>query len=274
MNDTSFVGRVVLVTGGTRGVGRGIAEAFLARGAEVLVCGRRAPDVPVRGGAREATFLPADVRESADQERIIGEILARHGRLDVLVNNAGGSPGVATADASPRFLRAIVALNLTAPMELCVRACPVMQAQPDGGVIVNIASVSGTRPSPETAAYGAAKAGLLNLTRTLAVEWGPRIRVNAVVAGLLATEQVELHYGDAEAQAAVAATVPAGRLGSPEDVANACLFLASPAASYISGACLAVDGGGETPAFLTAVRSASGPPQAPPSQAPPPKASS
>jgi NAD(P)-dependent dehydrogenase (short-subunit alcohol dehydrogenase family) len=112
--------------------------------------------------------------------------------------------------------------------------------------------VSGTRPSPGTAAYGAAKAGLLNLTQTLAVEWAPKVRVNAVTAGMLRTEQAHLHYGDEEGIARVAATVPLGRLGEPREVGNVCLFLASPLASYVSGAHLLVHGGGERPAFLEA----------------------
>jgi NAD(P)-dependent dehydrogenase (short-subunit alcohol dehydrogenase family) len=127
-----------------------------------------------------------------------------------------------------------------------------MQAQGEGGVIVNIASVSGTRPSPGTAAYGAAKAGLLNLTRSLAVEWAPKVRLNCVTAGMIRTEQAHLHYGGEEGIARVSATVPLGRMGLPSDVANCCLFLASPLASYISGASLVMDGGGERPAFLDA----------------------
>ncbi len=127
-----------------------------------------------------------------------------------------------------------------------------MQTQPDGGAIVNIGSVSGLRPSPGAAAYGAAKAGLANLTTTLAVEWAPKVRVNLVTGGLIATEQAELFYGDAEGQARVAATVPMRRLATPRDIADACAFLASPLASYVAGANLVVHGGGERPAFLDA----------------------
>jgi NAD(P)-dependent dehydrogenase (short-subunit alcohol dehydrogenase family) len=129
----------------------------------------------------------------------------------------------------------------------------VMQAQDDGGSIVNIASISGLRPTPNTAAYGAAKAGLLNLTQTLAMEWAPKVRVNAVTAGLIRTELAHLFYGDADAIQRVAATVPLGRMGEPDDVASACLFLASPAASFITGANLVVHGGGERPPYIEAV---------------------
>ena len=127
-----------------------------------------------------------------------------------------------------------------------------MQKQDSGGSIINIASVSGIRPSPGTAAYGAAKAGLINLTGTLAIEWAPKVRVNVIAAGLIRTEQAHLHYGDDEGIARVADTVPLRRLGTASDVAGACLFFASPLAAYVSGANLLLHGGGETPAFLTA----------------------
>jgi NAD(P)-dependent dehydrogenase (short-subunit alcohol dehydrogenase family) len=235
-----FAGKTVVVTGGTRGIGRGIAERFLAAGAEVIVVGRTPGDVP---GAR---FVQADVRDVEQLERVIPE------KLDVLVNNAGGSPPVEAATASPRFSAAIIQLNLTSPLWLAQRANAVMQRQPEGGAIINIASVSGTRPSPGTAAYGAAKAGLINLSQSLAVEWAPKVRVNAIVGGLVRTEQAEEHYGGAQGIAAVAATVPMGRMGTPDDIAGACLYLAS--APYVTGAALVVHGGGEWPAFLRAQR--------------------
>ena len=127
----------------------------------------------------------------------------------------------------------------------------------EGGSIVNIASVSGVRPSPGTAAYAAAKAGLLALTSTLAVEWAPKVRINAVIAGLIRTEQAGLHYGDEAGIASVGATIPLGRMGEPRDVGDACLFLASPLARYVSGASLLVHGGGERPAFLSAAKNVS-----------------
>src|SRR5207247_7802082 len=137
-----------------------------------------------------------------------------------------------------------VRLNLPAPLHVAVAANRIMQAQAEGGSIVNIASVSGVRPSPGAAAYGAAKAGLLNLTQSLAVEWAPKVRVNAITAGLIRTEKAHLHYGDEASIAAVAATIPLGRLGEPDDIADACLFLASPLARYISGAALTIHGAG------------------------------
>ena len=174
------------------------------------------------------------------------------GGVDVVVSNAGGSPPAAAATASPRFHAAVIELNLIAPLHVAQAANQVMQGQPAGGCLIMIGSVSGTRPSPGTAAYGAAKAGLHHLAASLAVEWAPKVRVNTVVPGFVATEASAGHYGDADGVAAVAATVPLGRMATPDDVAQACLFLASPRAAYVSGACLTLHGGGERPAFLTA----------------------
>ena len=255
-NPLDFAGKTVIVTGGGKGIGRGIAECFLTAGAEVVICGRSQPDTLPQGGGREAVFTPCDVRDYEQVEACVNFTLERFGRLDVLVNNAGGAPHADAATASPRFSEAIIRLNLIAPLNFSQVANRVMQQQEEGGSIINIASVSTLRPSPGTAAYGAAKAGLVNLGSSLAVEWAPRVRVNAVVAGLTETEQSQLHYGDAAGLAAVAATIPLERMGQPRDVGNACLFLASPLASYISGTSFAVHGGGEKPAFLTASNAA------------------
>ncbi|KPK17882.1 MAG: short-chain dehydrogenase [Myxococcales bacterium SG8_38] len=249
-----FTDRVVLVTGGSRGIGRAITEAFLRAGAEVAICGRRAPDALPSAGGKRTLFVGADVRDADQVENMVGEVHDRLGRLDVLINNAGGAPHAEAATASPRFSEKVIQLNLVAALHCAQQANRIMQAQESGGSIINIASVSGVRPSPGTAAYGAAKAGLINLTGTLAIEWAPKVRVNAISAGLIRTEQAHLHYGDEAGMARVAETVPLRRLGAPEDVASACLYLASPLASYVSGANLLLHGGGETPAFLSAAK--------------------
>jgi NAD(P)-dependent dehydrogenase (short-subunit alcohol dehydrogenase family) len=127
-----------------------------------------------------------------------------------------------------------------------------MQRQESGGHVINISSESARRASPGTAAYGAAKAALENLTRTLAVEWAPRVRVNAVTVGPVRTEQAHLHYGDEDGIAAVARTIALGRLAEPGDVGDLCVLLASPFASYLTGAAILLDGGGTRPAFLDA----------------------
>ena len=244
--------KVVIVTGGSQGIGAGIALRFLELGAKVVVCSRREPEQLPRSASESALFVAADVREVEQIDRVVAFTLERFGRIDVLVNNAGGSPPADAASASPRFSAAIVLLNLLAPLNFSQRVNAVMQRQEQGGAIVNVASVSGVRPSPGTAAYGAAKAGLLSLTQSLAVEWAPKVRVNAVTAGLIHTAQSELHYGGEAGIARVSATVPLGRMGEPGDVADACVFFASPLARYVSGANLLLHGGGERPAFLGA----------------------
>jgi len=257
-NDLDFTGRTVLVTGGTRGIGRGIAERFLAAGADVVVCARREPDgLPTMDG-RAARFVPADVRDFDAARALVADVVEHNGRLDVVVNNAGGAPPSDTATASPRFTDAIVRLNLLAPLFVAQHAYAVMHAQDGGGAIVNIGSVSGLRPSPGTAAYGAAKAGLVNLTATLAVEWAPAVRVNCVSVGLVETEESHLYYGDVAGRQRVAATVPVGRLARPDDIGDAVLFLASPMSRYVTGANLVLHGGGERPAYLAAATPNSG----------------
>jgi NAD(P)-dependent dehydrogenase (short-subunit alcohol dehydrogenase family) len=245
-----FSGRVVVVTGGSRGVGAGIVAAFVAAGADVVTCGRNEVDTP------GAVFVAADIREPEQANLVIDTAVQRFGRLDVLVNNAGGSPSRPAAAMSPRFIDAILALNLTSAIYCAQAAHRVMSVQDGGGSIVNITSVSGIRASPGASVYGAAKAGLISLTSTLAVEWAPAVRINCVCAGLLETDAGDEHYGGPAGLARVAATVPLGRMGNPVDVAQACLFLASDGASYISGANLVVHGGGETPAYLTVLEGA------------------
>lgn len=204
-------------------------------------------------------FIAADVRDIDAIDAMLAQIERETGRLDILVNNAGGAPFALAADASPRFTEAVIRLNLLAPLQLAQRANALMQRQHDGGVLLFIGSVSGLRASPGTAAYGAAKAGLLNAVRSLAVEWAPKVRVCAVSPSLVETEAATRGHtgtskGDAQTPvlAGITATIPAGRLAQPADIASACLFLASPHAAYASGSNLILEGGGEVPAFLAA----------------------
>ncbi|MFD3940636.1 SDR family oxidoreductase [Streptomyces sp. NPDC058611] len=243
-------GRVVVVTGGTRGVGAGIARSFLKAGADVVVCARRPPDEPVAAAGREASFAVLDLRDPAAVQEFCAGVAERYGRLDCLVNNAGGTPYRLLGEADAQRHARVVELNLVAPMTASLAAYPWLRES--RGSVVMIGSVSGGRPSPGTAAYGAAKAGLENLARSMAVEWAPEVRVNTLVLGMVRTELSHLHYGDAAGIAAVAATVPLGRLADPADVGEAAVFLASPRAGYVSGASLLVHGGGERPAFLDA----------------------
>ena len=236
--------KVVLVTGGTRGIGLGIAKAFSEAGAKVFTCGRTTPadDFPFE-------FFEGDVRDADSAAAIIRQVLHTAGRLDVLINNAGGGPPADAATASPRFTESILRLNLLAPLLMSQLAYAALQES--RGSIINIASVSAIRSSPGTMAYGAAKAGLLNATLSLAQEWGPDIRVNAIIAGLIKTEASHEHYGGTEGMARLEARLPGKRMGTPEDIASACLYLASDQAEYVSGASLEVFGGGEPPSFLS-----------------------
>ncbi|WP_433794984.1 SDR family oxidoreductase [Actinoplanes sp. CA-252034] len=326
MDPLDFTGRAVVVTGGTRGIGAAIAAAFRAAGADVLICGRTPPVTPTAAAPAAPTpvvppspavptssassssasgpspavpapgveFFQADVRDPVQAAALIDAAVTRFGRVDVLINNAGGGPEVPAGTASPRLHAKIIELNLIAPLHVAQAACAVMREQDTGGVILMIGSVSGTRPSPGTAAYGAAKAGLHHLATSLAAEWAPKIRVNTLVVGPIEPEpspgpaatapfaspaacapppsaaaslgSVAASSGPAAgggpasgvgggaAASTVARAVPMGRGARAGEVASACLLLASPLAGYISGASLAVHGGGEWPAYLADLR--------------------
>ena len=249
---TDLTGRYVIVTGGTKGIGRCTAETFLAAGADVVVCARNEPTQRVQANRRTATFVPCDVREPEHVTAVVARTIEMHGRVDVLINNAGGAPPADSATASARFNERIIALNLLAPITFAQAVHDHMQAQDTGGVIINISSVSGVRANPMGVAYGAAKAGLINVTKTLSVEWAPKIRVVTITSGLVLTDDARAFYGDDESVAKVAATMPLERMGAPNDIAQACLFVASPAASWVSGANFEVHGGGEKVAYLDA----------------------
>jgi NAD(P)-dependent dehydrogenase (short-subunit alcohol dehydrogenase family) len=247
-------GKAAVVTGGTRGIGAVIAARLLGAGAAVVVCGRSKPDRLPAAGAATAEFIAADVREPDQAAALVDYVVDRFGRLDIAVNNAGGSPNADAATVSPRFVAKIVALNLLAPFYVAQAANAVMQRQADGGIVINIGSVVARNPAPGVAAYAAAKGGLTVLTRALALEFGPKVRVNQVTVGLVQTETAGDYYGDEQGQRAVAALIPAGRMAVPGDVADACLLLSSPLAGYVNGAELRVDGGGEIPGRFAVAR--------------------
>lgn len=240
--------RVALVTGGTKGIGAAIAATLVSAGARVVTCSRSSIDEPAVG----TQHVVCDVRDPEAVRVLVDGVAGEWGRLDIAVNNAGGAPYAPAAEASHRFHDKILALNLMGPLALAQAANRVMQLQAAGGAIVNVSSVSAIRPSPGTAAYGAAKAGIDSLTRTLAVEWGPKVRVNAINVGLCRTDLTGDHYGDDATVAAIERTIPLGRMARPEEIADVVAFLASDRASYVSGATVACHGGGEPPAFLLA----------------------
>ncbi len=248
-----YTGKVVIVTGGCRGIGRTITERFLGAGADVVICCRNEPETPPAAGGREAVFVAADVRDPDEIDQVVQFTVERFGRIDVLINNAGGAPPSDDATVSPRFSASIITLNLVAPIVFAQRG-QRGHAGPGRGRRRSSTSraSAGTRPAPGTVAYGAAKAGLIHATGTLADSFAPKVRVVCATVGLVRTEQAHLFYGDEAGIAAVGATIPMGRMVEPSDVADACLFLASPLAGFVSGAELRVDGGGERPAYLEA----------------------
>lgn len=250
-NNLEYRGKTVLVTGGSRGIGRGIALRFLAAGATVVSCSRTKPDSLPTINGNTALHCQTDVRDAESSQQLIDFTLSETGRLDTLINNAGGSPQVPAEQASAKFVNAIISLNLIAPAVLAQQAYYAMRQNDEHSSIINIASVSAIRPSPGTAVYGAAKAGLVNLTRSLAQEWAPEIRVNVIIAGLSKTEGSIKHYGGEQGIAKIESHMPMQRMATPDDIAKACIYLASADAQYISGATLEVHGGGEPPSFLS-----------------------
>lgn len=247
-----FTGRCVIITGGTKGLGRQLVTSFHEAGADVVVCARNEPAEPLVDGDREALFVAADIRDPEQVQAVVAAAVEANGRIDVLINNAGGAPPADSATVSHRFNERILALNLLAPITFAQAANAVMADQDEGGVILNISSVSGMRANPTGVAYGAAKAGLINVSETLAVEWGPKVRVLTVTVGLIVTEDSQLYYGDEEGIARVGETIALGRMGQLDEVGDVCLFLASPLARWMSGSNVKVHGGGEKPAYLGA----------------------
>ncbi len=250
-NPLDLTGRVAFVTGGTKGLGRVIAETLLRAGAEVTVCARNEPDRPPQADGRTATFVRCDVNEPESVQTAVDAGARTHDGIDILVNNAGGAPPADSATASARFTSKILGLNLVGPLTVAQAVRPHM-VQRGGGVIVNISSVSGRRANPMGVAYGAAKAGLENLTLTLAHEWGPDIRVLALTVGQILTDDNREFYGDQESIDRIAQVLAARRLGDPQEVADVVWFAVSDLARWVTGTSIEVHGGGEGPAYLLA----------------------
>ncbi|MEK9649411.1 MAG: SDR family oxidoreductase [Gammaproteobacteria bacterium] len=252
--NNQFKNKSVIVTGGTKGIGKGIAESYLAEGSKVFVLSRNPIKKQIIKKGNKAVFIKCDIRDNVSIENAINEILTYTKNIDILINNAGGSPLINAIEGSINFHKSVIDFNLTAQLQMSVLIAKRMLKQKTVSSIINISSVTANRPTPGSAAYGAAKGGLVNLTQTLAIEWAPKIRVNAIITGYIETENSLIHYGNKTQMKKVAKTIPLKRMGTPSDIAHACLFLSSNNASWISGAALEVHGGGENPAYLNALK--------------------
>jgi 3-oxoacyl-[acyl-carrier protein] reductase len=245
----SLHGRTALVTGAGRGIGRAIALALAEQGARVGIhynrseAGAREVAAAVRERGGEAGLFRADLADPEQVRGLFAEFEARFGTPDILVNNAAIFTRTPALQLSVEEWRRVVDVNLSAVLWCCQAAARLMLARPEGGVIVNLASGGGLHPRPGydlSAAYAASKAGVIMLTRRLALEWAPRIRVNAVAPGIIDSRPRPMR---AEVRDEFSRLIPLGRVGTPEEVAAVVVFLASDEARYITGQTIVVDGG-------------------------------
>jgi len=250
VTNINFKNKTVVITGGSKGIGLEITKTFLKHQANVIILARNKPKRKIQSKGNAGYFIECDIRNTESIDNAIKDIASKYKSIDVLINNAGGAPMADSLTASPKFHEAIIDLNLTAPLNLSQKIAKKMIKQKTVSNIINISSVTATRPTPGSAAYGAAKGALVNLTKTLAVEWAPKIKVNSIIVGYIETENSILHYGSKSEIKKVAKTIPLKRMGQPQDVANACVFFASDMAEWVTGSALEVHGGGESPAYL------------------------
>ena len=242
-------GSVAIVTGAGRGIGEGIALAFAEAGADVVCAARTLEQIEsvaerVRGFGRRSLAVPCDVNQRADLEKLVAETHKEFGRVDVLVNNAGGAPPREALRTSESMFEEALRFNVTSAF-LLSRLCIPRMLDGDGGTILNISSAAGRLVQKGFVAYGTAKAALSFMTRQLAAEFAPRVRVNALAVGAVETSALAPFLND-ELRGAMEARTPMGRIGQVEDIALAALYLASPASSWVTGKVFEVDGGTET----------------------------
>jgi 3-oxoacyl-[acyl-carrier protein] reductase len=238
-------GRVAVITGSSRGIGRAIAEAFFEEGARVVVNSRSAATARETAAeiGKDVLGLAADVSTEEGAQRLIEETVEFFGRVDVLVNNAGQSMVRDSLELTLADWQSTFDLNLTAAF-LCAQRAARSMLDHEGGAIVNIASVTSFAGFPRRLAYATTKAGLVMMTKVMAVEWAPKVRVNAIAPGFIETDLVRALREEGKLDfEALKRRTPMGRLGTPEEVAKAAVFLASDDASYVTGETLVADGG-------------------------------
>jgi 7-alpha-hydroxysteroid dehydrogenase len=242
-------GKLAIVTGAGRGIGQGCALAFAEMGADVVCAARTREQIEdtaarVRALGRRALAVPCDVMKSSDLEHLVERAQQEFGRIDIVVNNAGGSPPKPMLETSERMFEQAFHFNVTTAFMLTRFAVPAMRAK-GGGAVVNISSAAGRLVQPNFAAYGTAKAALSFLTKNLGAELAPDVRVNAIAVGSVATSAL-LPWLDERTRMAMEEQTPLKRLGEVEDIALMALYLASPASSWVTGKVFEVDGGTES----------------------------
>ncbi len=245
-------GYVALVTGAGRGIGAGIAQAYARAGADLVPMARTAADLgdvaaSVRALGRTALVIPVDLTDVSQLVKIIERAIAEHGRLDILVNNAGGAMPASYLDTTPEALDEAFHFNVAAPFELTKRATSYLLDSGRGSV-VNITSRMDRLVARGMLTYGTVKAAFTQLTRLLAAELAPGVRVNGIAPGVVETDALKAAL-TGELRARIAAATPLHRLATVADVASTARWLASPAASYVTGKIIEIDGGAEAPVF-------------------------
>jgi 7-alpha-hydroxysteroid dehydrogenase len=240
---------VAIVTGAGRGIGRGIALAYAEAGAHVVCAARTEEQIEktaedVRALGRRALPIRCDVMQRDALDDLVGRTLDDFGRIDLLVNNAGGSPPTPLLQLQDDAFETAFTFNVTTAMHLS-RECIRHMVKADGGAIVNISSAMSRLTDPGFVAYGTAKAALSHMTRLMACEFAPKVRVNAIAVGATLTDALAMFVNHGDLKQQMEAMTPMGRLGAVEDIAAAALYLASPAASWVTGKVFEVDGGTE-----------------------------
>lgn len=258
LDNFSLAGKVAIVTGAGKGIGRGIAVGFAEAGADVVCAARTPADIDavaddVRSLGRRALAVATDVMDSEQLERLVSATVAEFGRVDVLVNNAGGTPPRAAMDTSEAFFEKALRFNVTAAFLLSKLAARAMVDTAGSGAIVNISSRSSDMVQTSFVAYGAGKAALNMVTKNMAAEFAPAVRVNAISVGGVATGSLDIVLTDDNLRRMFEDNTPMRRPGTPEDIACAALYLASPASSWVTGKVFQVDGGTEAPSISVPV---------------------